>query len=280
VTLLALSFYQLVENRFLGEAKEKFTTEEGKKFIDLNAVYPVIELCFNGTDVARSGDKLLAALRQQRATSPWLPLLESCLHYARGEFDRAAADLEAKPASMRSPLIDAAVFFRAINQLRSFILKSNRGETADPALLTNAISGLQQANEMGKKLENTYFKEIARGSASIFQGIAHVYRHDNDKAFDAFKLAVQSTYPEIQARALSDLGYVTLLRGSLGDAKGYFTRALEADPKFPYARTNLGYAMLAEGRYTEARTQADQGRRPEARKQARRDPISTRHCSY
>ena len=73
------------------EAKAKFTTDEGKKFIDLNAVYPVIELCFNGTDVARSGDKLMEALRQQRATSPWLPLLESCLHYARGEFDRAYA---------------------------------------------------------------------------------------------------------------------------------------------------------------------------------------------
>lgn len=253
VTLLALSFYQLIENRFLGEAKDKFSTEEGKKFIDLNAVYPVIDLCFNGTDVARSGDKLLTALRQQRASSPWLPLLESCLHYARGEFDQAAADLDVKPASMRSPLLDAAVFFRAINQLQSFIRKSNRGEKAAPGLLTNAISGFQQADEMGKKLQNTYFKEIARGSANIFQGIAHVYQHDNDKAFDAFKLALQSTYPEIQARALSDMGYVTMLRGSVEEAKGYFTRALEADAKFPYARTNLGYAMLAEGRYTEAR---------------------------
>jgi hypothetical protein len=76
VTLLALSFYQLTENRFLDEAKAKFTTDEGKRFVDLNAVYPVIELCFNGTDVARSGDKLVAAFHKKRATSPWLPLLE------------------------------------------------------------------------------------------------------------------------------------------------------------------------------------------------------------
>jgi tetratricopeptide (TPR) repeat protein len=252
-TLLALSFYQLVENRFLTDAKAKFATEEGKKFVDLNAVYPVIELCFNGTDIARSGDKLVGALRQQRATSPWLPLLESCLHYARGEFDRAAANLDVIPAEMRSPLLDAAVFFRAINQLRGFILKSNRGENADPALLAKAIAGFQQADEIGKKLDDAYFKEIARGSANVFQGIAHVYEHDNDKAFEAFSLAAQSSYPEIQARALSDMGYVTLLRGNLGDAKGYFTRALEVDSKFPYARTNLGYALLAEGHYDEAR---------------------------
>jgi tetratricopeptide (TPR) repeat protein len=106
---------------------------------------------------------------------------------------------------------------------------------------------------MGKKLENAYFKEIARGSANVFQGIAHVYQHDNDKAFEAFTLAARSSYPEIQARALSDLGYVTLLRGSLEDAKGYFTRALEADSKFPYALTNLGYVLLAQGHYNEAR---------------------------
>jgi hypothetical protein len=35
---LALSFYQLIENRFLAEAKAKFTTDEGKKFVDLHAV--------------------------------------------------------------------------------------------------------------------------------------------------------------------------------------------------------------------------------------------------
>src|SRR5262249_50758729 len=124
-TLFALSFYQLVENRFLTEAKTKFTTDEGKKFIDLNAVYPIIELCFNGSDIARSGDKLLAALRAQSPTSPWLPLLQSCLHYARGDFDQAAADLDPIPASLRSPILDAAIFFRAVNQLRSYILKSN-----------------------------------------------------------------------------------------------------------------------------------------------------------
>jgi Flp pilus assembly protein TadD len=52
---------------------------------------------------------------------------------------------------------------------------------------------------------------------------------------------------------LSDLGYVSLLRGNLPEAKSYFVSALEADPKFPYAQTNLGYAYLAEGRYEAAR---------------------------
>jgi tetratricopeptide (TPR) repeat protein len=44
------------------------------------------------------------------------------------------------------------------------------------------------------------------------------------------------------------------LRGDdLKGAQTYFNNALEADPTFPYAQTNLGYVLLAEGRYDAAR---------------------------
>ncbi|MGU3656012.1 tetratricopeptide repeat protein [Methylobacterium fujisawaense] len=250
--LLALSFYQLVENRFLQEAKTRFATDEGKKYVDLNAVSSIVELCFNGSDVARSGDKLLGSLQQVSPTSVWLPLLRSCLHYSRGEFDEAASAVNVPPPSS-PPLRNASIFFRAVNQLRAYILKSNRGAVPVPASRAQAASGFQAAAEMSDRVEDAYFKEIARGSANIFQDITHIYQHDNDKAHEAFMHAAESSYPEIKARSYSDLGYVALLLGSLSDANGYFVRSLEAAPNFPYARTNLGYVLLAEGQYDEAR---------------------------
>lgn len=252
--LLALSFYQLIENHFLSEARTRLATDEGKKYVDLAAVRPIVELCFNGTDVARSGDTLLGALQQNRPASPWIPLLQACLHYARGEFGAAVVDLSAAPkVSPPPPLRNTAVFFGAVNLLRDYILRSNRGDAADPSLLEGAIARFREAGAMAEGLDDPYFKEISRGSANIFRGISFVYKHDNDAAFEAFEVAAKSSYPEIQARALSDLGYVALLRGSLADARTFFTKALEVDRKFPYARTNLGYLLLAEGRYDEAR---------------------------
>lgn len=251
--LLALAFYQLIENHFLSEARTRLATDEGKKYIDLAAVRPIVELCFNGIDVARSGDTLLGALHQNRRASPWIPLLQACLHYAHGEFGAAVVDLSAAPKVSPPPLRNTAVFFGAVNQLRDYILRSNRGDVIDPSLLESAIAGFREAAAMAESLDDPYFKEIARGSANIFRGISFVYKHDNDAAFEAFEVAAKSSYPEIQARSLSDLGYVALLRGSLADARTSFTRALEVDRKFPYARTNLGYLLLAEGRYDEAR---------------------------
>jgi hypothetical protein len=75
VTLLALSFFQATENKFLADAKERFSSEQSKKFIDLNAVYQILTLCFNGKDLARSGDKLLATFEQERAKSTWIAVL-------------------------------------------------------------------------------------------------------------------------------------------------------------------------------------------------------------
>ena len=149
--------------------------------------------------------------------------------------------------------LDAFAFFTGVNYLKSYILKSNSTGQIDAALLARSREYLALAAAISEKSTDEYFQQIARRSAQIFLGITFVYAQENDKAFELFKEAAKSTYPELRARALSDLGYVSLLRGNLAEAKGYFVRALEADPKFPYAQTNLGYAYLAEGRYDAAR---------------------------
>jgi tetratricopeptide (TPR) repeat protein len=148
---------------------------------------------------------------------------------------------------------DNAVFFRGVNYLRNFIQKANRSDERDMPLLIKARDTFAEADTLSQKSADEYFKQIAVGSARIFRGIAYVYEHDNDHAFESFHAAATSTYPELRARAFNDLGYVTLLLGNLQEAKVYFTKALEADPKFPYAETNLGYALLAEGHYKAAR---------------------------
>ena len=164
-----LAFFQSTENRFLSEAKDKFASDDAKKFVDLNAIYQILKLCFTENDVARSGDKLLAVFRQQRTSSPWVPLLRSCLHYSRGEFATAAADVEKVPVGTHSPLLDAFVYFRGVNYLRTFIAKANSGTDHDPLLLTKARSTFVEAEELAQKSTDEYFRQIASGSAQIFR---------------------------------------------------------------------------------------------------------------
>ena len=253
VNLLALSFYQATENRFLTDASDQFGSETAKRFVDLSSILTILQLCFIGNDVARNGDKLLGLFRQQRPTSPWLPLLASCLYYARGEFEQAEAAAAAMPETSHSPLREVSVFFRGVNQLKRFIEKANASGQRDLTLLARARAMFRESADLASKSTDEYFHTIAVGSARIFEGITFVYGHDNDNAAHSFIEAAETTYPELRARALSDLGYVSLLIGKLQDAHASFNKALEADPTFPYAETNLGYVLLAENQYGAAR---------------------------
>jgi tetratricopeptide (TPR) repeat protein len=253
VRLLALSFFQSTENRFLSDANDRFTSDAAKKFVDLNASLGILKLCFNGNDTGRSADILLNTFRQERPTSSWLPLLTACVHYAHNEFSHAEADLAIISSAIRSPLHETAVFFRGVNQLKVFIEKANTLGERDLSLLTKAQASFQEAAGLADHATDEFFRKFATGSGRIFEGIAYVYGHDNDRAAQAFRAAATTDYPEIRARSFSDLGYVTLLLGNLPDAQSYFNKALEADPTFPYAQTNLGYVLMAQGRYDAAR---------------------------
>jgi tetratricopeptide (TPR) repeat protein len=253
VRLLALSFYQSTESRFLIDASNQIASDVGKKFVDLSSVLAILKLCFGGTDTGRSADILLGTFAQERHESLWLPLLQACVHYAHNEFSAAEASVTTMPTTMHSPLFETAVFFRGVNQLKTFIEKSNNDGNRDLPLLTKARLSFKEAADHADKAEDDFFRKFASGSGHIFEGIAYVYAHDNDSAANSFTQAAKIDYPELRARALSDLGYVTLLRGDLKGAQTYFNSALEADPTFPYAQTNLGYVLLAEERYDAAR---------------------------
>ena len=253
VRLLALSFYQATESRFLIDASNQLTSDKGKKFVDLSSVLAILKLCFGGTDTGRSADILLGTFTQERHESLWLPLLQACVHYAHNDFSEAEASVTTMPTTMRSPLFETGVFFRGVNQLKRFIEQSNNDGVRDLALLTKSRLSFKEAADRADKAEDDFFRKFASGSGRIFEGITYVYAHDNDRAANSFSEAAKTDYPELRARALSDLGYVTLLRGDLIGAQTYFNGALEVDPTFPYAQTNLGYVLLAEGRYDAAR---------------------------
>ena len=253
VSLLTLSFYQFVENKFLTDAKNAFDADDTKRFVDLNTVYQILKLCFVESDVARNGDVLLARFEEERASSPWIPLLRACQSYSRADYDVAAAQLETIPENAKSPLLETYIFFRGVNNLRSFVYRISHNGVRDADLMTKVQETFKKATDVTRSGQKGYFQEMALPSAEIFLGISYVYDHDNDKASAAFEGASASTYPDLRARAFSDLGYVTLLRGDLKLAETFFVRALEASPSFPYAETNLGYAYMAEGRYAEAR---------------------------
>jgi hypothetical protein len=69
VRLLALSFFQSTENRFLSEASDQFNSDTAKKFADLSSVLAILKLCFGGSDSGRSADILVETFRQERSAS-------------------------------------------------------------------------------------------------------------------------------------------------------------------------------------------------------------------
>jgi hypothetical protein len=52
VALLVLSFFQSTENKFLSDAKDRFASDQSKNFVDLNAIYQMLKLCFKMTRFA------------------------------------------------------------------------------------------------------------------------------------------------------------------------------------------------------------------------------------
>jgi hypothetical protein len=164
-----LSFYQSTESRFLDDASNQITSDAGKKFVDLSSVLAILKLCFGGTDTGRSADILLGTFTQERQESPWLPLLQACVYYAHNEFAAAEASVTTVPATMNSPFFETAVFFRGVNQLKTFIEKSNNDGDRDLSLLTKSRLSFKEAADQAGKAEDDFFRKFASGAVTYLR---------------------------------------------------------------------------------------------------------------
>jgi tetratricopeptide (TPR) repeat protein len=251
--ILLLSLYQYVEGRFLLQAKQQFVLEKTAHLAGLESVYQILSLCLVEHDLPRNGELLLARYSGDYPTSPWLPLLRACEHYSRKEYRDATAELTSPDPRLKSPYRETYVFFRGVNRLRMFMEGMHSHGLRNQADLVQARNDFIEAQAILEKAPRGYFRDVARPSAQIFEGIAYVYALDNEKAAASFEKASSSSYVGLKARALNDLGYVKLLGGDLAAARSDFEAALVADSSFPFARTNLAYSYMAEGSYAVAK---------------------------
>ncbi|UPJ49509.1 tetratricopeptide repeat protein [Bradyrhizobium sp. 200] len=253
--LLRLSLYQYVENRYLAQAQNHFANDPlAKKFFSLSQVFNLLRICLLEDDIARTGDLLLERFTREYPRSNWKPLLRACVKYGRQDFQGALLELGSPPPS--DPLWAATYrFFKGVNQLKRSTQSLKAGSKPEVAGIDAAIAEFDAAAVLLEPYKDSGFGSVARPSAQIFRGIAHVYLRDLDSAKKDFAVPLisKSAHPGIRARAYNDLGYVALASGDVDAAKENFAKALVEDSTFPYARTNLGYAYMADGDYDKAK---------------------------
>ncbi len=253
--LLRLSLYQYVENRYLAQAQNYFLNDQlAKRFFGLSQVFNLLRLCLLDDDIARTGDLLLERFLREYPRSNWIPLLKACVKYGRQDYQGALVEFAGPlPAD---PLWAATYkFFRGVNLLKRSTQTLKAGSKPEASGIDASIAEFDLAAALLEPYKDSGFANVARPSAQIFRGIAHVYLRNLDDAKKDFEvpLASKSTHPGIRARAYNDLGYVSLATGGVEAAKEYFANALTEDSTFPYARTNLGYAHMADGEYEAAK---------------------------
>lgn len=275
--LLRLSFFQYVENRFLSDAKVAFASDRAKKYIALDQIHNMLEMCFVKDDISQSGNFLFDKFKASYPSSSWIGLLEACLMYGKKDYASAIRALETPSRTVSAHTRVTYEFFDGVNKLRSAIKVSKPGASLNPDLIRPAILHFQNAESILNEEQKSYFRDVALPSTQILQGIAYVYSKDLPAAAGKFETASSSSYPGLKARALNGLGFINLIQGDVSKGKEYFSQSLDVDNSFPYAKTNLAYCYMAEGRYEQAQKEFSEIIKDETiRRESMRDVILAR----
>lgn len=171
--------------------------------------------------------KLLDRAFAAGMSDPRLVLLTGELHLARGENDDAIA-------SFSSQQITPELFAQA--QTGRGIGLSRMGRSAE------AITALRQA--------------VASSPAEWRAWNALGVEYDRQKNWQQAELAYAEAMksPSSGAMVFNNRGYSRLLQGRQEEASADFVAALERDPGFAVARTNLRLALAVRGEYDRATT--------------------------
>ena len=121
------------------------------------------------------------------------------------------------------------------------------------AYLQKAISlDQKRLAEQGAEKEGEYYlldKKSPAKSYNVLGVIEDMYRNF-DLARAYYNLTLKAD--ENSANILSNIGYSYYLTGELRSAERYFKRAINVDPKFKRAWTNLGLIYVRKGQYNRA----------------------------
>lgn len=252
---ISLSYYQFLEARYLDDA-EKLAQEYQKssRFSDKDKlrIDELIRLTRDALTATSSPKDLspgVARFGRLYGDDPWLPILVAAAHFRQQKYEECSESLGGFKSTTEYPAQATARFFEGVCILRSAReLAPDLQETR----YRDAIAAFVEAGKLSDDIVDSNHRQIAKSSASYFVGIGYFYLKDIQNASKQFELTVGFAKGDIRARALNGLGFTNFILGELETAEAAFLMALEEFPKFPYARTNYGYVLLAKDRYDAA----------------------------
>jgi len=180
-------------------------------------------------DEQRYGDagELLDRALASGLQDPRLVLLTGELYLARDRYDEAATSFTAAKAT-------PALFARASTGLGI------------------AQSGLGRAPEAITALREATASDPTQWRAWNALGVEYDRQKNWTQAEDAYAQALKS--PRAGAMVYNNRGYSRMLQGRYAEASADFVTALDRDPGFAVARTNLRLSLAVRGEYDRATT--------------------------
>lgn len=101
----------------------------------------------------------------------------------------------------------------------------------------------KSALEHYKEAEKHAPDEKQKGMLDFNRGDAHYQLENYDIALDKFKSSISSENPDIQKKALFNMGNSYLKQKKYKEAAESFIKALEVDPNYEKAKKNLEYLL-------------------------------------
>ncbi len=131
-------------------------------------------------------------------------------------------------------LITALICIGWIDPFKDEVEKGNRSYESKDS---------KRALEHYKEAEKHAPDEKQKGMLDFNRGDAHYQLENYDIALDKFKNSISSENPDIQKKALFNMGNSYLKQKKYKEAAESFIKALEIDPDYEKAKKNLEYLL-------------------------------------
>jgi tetratricopeptide (TPR) repeat protein len=147
-------------------------------------------------------------------------------------------------------LLTVLIFGGWIDPFKDEVEKGNKSyETKDS----------KKALEHYKEAEKYAPDEKQKGMLDFNRGDAHYQLENYDIALDKFKSSISSENPDVQKKALFNMGNTYLKQKKYKEAAESFIKALEVDPNYDKAKKNLEY-LLKEQKNKDQDKDGDSGK--------------------
>ena len=131
-------------------------------------------------------------------------------------------------------ILTVLVFAAWIDPFKDEVEQGNRSyESKDP----------KQALEHYKEAEKHAPDDKKKGMLDFNKGDAHYQLGNYDIAADKFKSSISSENPDIQKKALFNMGNTYLKQKKYKEAAESYIKSLEIDPNYDKAKKNLEYLL-------------------------------------